>query len=363
VPKLSILLTDLILIKKTESKKQYSLSITAICTVSGICFLFSSCVGAEIVAFILLLTVSVIAMFFDILPVLIAATLSALIWDYFFLYPRFNFSVGNTEDKIMLSMYFVIAVLNAVLTFKIKKIEKNARLKEEKEQALQLYNTLLHSLSHELKTPIATIVASTDNLLSTNTLISESNKKILLTEISKASLRLNQQVENLLHTSRLESGFIKVKKEWCDIQEIISTATSRLEEELKHFVKKIHCKEILPLFKIDYCLMEQVMYNLIENATKYTPEKSCIEISAIDIDNGLQIIVEDNGMGFPETETGKVFEKFYRLNNTRPRGTGLGLWIAKGFVEAHDGSIILQNKIPHGAKFTINIPAHKFFNS
>ena len=98
--------------------------------VSGACYQFKNYIGPEVVAFILLVALSLIAMFFDILPVLLAAALSALIWDYFFLLPRFNFRVGNTEDKIMLSMYFLIALVSAVLTYKIREVEKMARHKE-----------------------------------------------------------------------------------------------------------------------------------------------------------------------------------------------------------------------------------------
>ncbi|HVU53934.1 MAG TPA: DUF4118 domain-containing protein, partial [Puia sp.] len=131
--------------------RQYLLSLLSVCLVSAVCFLFSTCLGlgAEVVAFVLLLTLSLIAMFFDILPVLLTALLSALIWDYFFLLPRYNLRVGNTEDEILLSMYFVIALVNAVLTYKIRQIEKIARQKEEKAKTLKLYNTLLNSLSHE----------------------------------------------------------------------------------------------------------------------------------------------------------------------------------------------------------------------
>src|SRR5882672_3205084 len=145
--------------------RQYLLGILSICVVSAICFQFTAYITAEIVAFILLLTLSLIAMFFDILPVLLTAMLSALIWDYFFLAPRFDFGVGNTDDKILLSMYFVIALLNAVLTYKIRQIEKIARQKEEKTRTFKLYNTLLNSLSHEFRTPLATIIGATDNLL------------------------------------------------------------------------------------------------------------------------------------------------------------------------------------------------------
>ncbi len=168
-------------------------------------------------------------MFFDILPVLLAAVLSALVWDFFFIPPRFAFSVGSTEDTIMLAMYFVIASVSAVLTYKIRTMEKEEYKKEEKENALKLYNILLNSLSHELRTPIATIIGASDNLQTDNNKLSKENKEELVSEISKACLRLNRQVENLLNMSRLESGFIKVKKDWCDINELIYSTVHLLQ--------------------------------------------------------------------------------------------------------------------------------------
>lgn len=109
-------------------------------------------------------------------------------------------------------MYFVIAMVHAVLTFKIRQIQEEARHKEEKANTLKLYNTLLNSLSHELRTPIATIIGATDNLTMNATRLTDENKSNLLSEISLASLRLNQQIENLLNMSRLESGFIQLRK-------------------------------------------------------------------------------------------------------------------------------------------------------
>ena len=127
-------------------------------------------------------------------------------------------------------MYFVIALVNAVLTFKIRQIEKAARQKEEKAHTVKLYNTFLNSLSHELRTPIAAIIGATDNLQNNSAQLSPQNKNELVTEISKASFRLNQQVENLLNMSRLESGFIQPKKDWCDINELIYDAVKIVDE-------------------------------------------------------------------------------------------------------------------------------------
>jgi len=350
-----------VIIRKISRANQYWVSAFAVCLLSALCFSLSAYISSEIVAFILLLTLSLVAMFFDIFPVLLSALLSALIWDFFFLAPRFNFQVGNTEDKIMLSMYFVIALINAVLTFKIRQYEKAARQKEEKAKALQLYNTVLNSLSHEFRTPIAAIIGATDNLMASPPRLSESHKKNLLSEISSASLRLNRQVENLLNVSRLESGFIQPQKNWCDINEMVCDVIRQLETELENHVVEIHMDENLPLFKLDYGLMEQVLYNLLNNAAHYTPQRSRIMISADCLDDVLMMMVEDNGKGFPEKETEKVFEKFYRLPNSAAGGTGLGLSIVKGFVEAHRGTISLKKSETGGAQFVMKIPAEKIF--
>ena len=344
---------------------QYLISILLVCLVSAICFLFSAYIRAEVVAFILLLTLSLIAMSFDIFPVLLAALLSALIWDYFFIGPRYNFRVGNTEDKILLSMYFVIALVNAVLTFKIRQIEKVARRKEEKANTLKLYNTLLNSLSHEFRTPLATIIGATDNLLLEPSRLSPGDHKKLLSEISVASLRLNRQVENLLNMSRLESGFIQLKKDWYDVNELAFSIIHQLEEQLAQRNIEVDIKEDIPLVRLDYGLMEQVLYNLVYNAALYTPEKSQIRISACCPGENLQIVVEDDGPGFPEGEIQKVFDKFYRLTYPAGRsshvsGSGLGLSIVKGFVEAHNGTVELMNRLTGGARFVISLPVENF---
>ncbi len=340
----------------------YLVSSGFICIVSAICFLFTGYIGPEAVAFILLLALSIIAMLFDILPVLLAAIVSALIWDYFFLLPRFNFRVGNTEQKIMLSMYFVIALVNGVLTNKIRKAEKLNRQKEERLENIRLYNTLLNSLSHEFKTPIASIIAATDILMMAPPAFPEETRSSLVSEISIASLRLNRQVENLLNMSRLESGFLQIKKDWCNIKELAEAVLQRLDESLKFFTVRVEIPDNFPIFKLDYGLMEQVLYNLIYNATQYTPENSCIVISASSSGSLLNMSVEDNGPGFPENEIPKVFDKFYRLKNTSAGGTGLGLSIAKGFVEAHGGHIELMNRKQGGARFVINIQTEQLSN-
>jgi two-component system, OmpR family, sensor histidine kinase KdpD len=294
-------------------------------------------------------------MFLSIKPVLMAAFLSAVIWDFFFIPPRFTITVGTPEDRLLLLMYFVVALINAVLTHKIRQMEREVKEKDEKEKSVRFYNTLLHSLSHEIKTPITTIIGSTDTLLN-NARLSQENKTELISEISVASLRLNQQVENLLSMSRLESGVFKLKKDWCDINELVHRTVNRLETSLQKYRLAIDIPDSLPLFKLDFGLMEQVIYNLVLNVTQHTPEDTTITIQAEDAKHKLVLTIADNGTGFPEDEVEKVFDKFYRLKGSPTGGTGIGLSIVKGFVEAHSGTIKLENLPIKGSKFTLEIP-------
>lgn len=325
--------------------------------VATACYAVSDLIGYKVVALILLVTVSLISMFFDIKPVLIAAVLSALLWDFFFIPQKFTLAITSAEDLLMFLMYFVVALVNAVLTTKIRKIEKKANQKEEEENTLKLYNTLLNSLSHELRTPISTIIGAADNLQSMADKLSEFNKYELAVEISKASLRLDRQVGNLLNMSRLESGYIKPKNDWFDINELIYDVLNQLKDSLEDKPIHVAVKENSPLFKLDYGLVSQIVHNLVHNAAANIPKYAVITVRAFCKFDKLVIIVEDTGYGFPEDEINKVFDKFYRLKNSKTGGIGLGLSIVKGFVESMNGTISLENMPDGGAVFTIEIPA------
>jgi two-component system, OmpR family, sensor histidine kinase KdpD len=348
------------LFNTTSKGRQYIYSIGIIALVSAICFGLSGAIGYRVIAFILLVTVSLLAISFDILPVLLSATLSALIWDFFFIPPRFTIHVDSTEDIILLVMYFVIAMINAVLTYKIRQIEKASRIKEERANSVKLYNTILNSLSHELRTPIAAIIGAADNL-QTNTNLTKENKEQLVGEISKASLRLNQQVENLLNISRLESGHIKPKTDWCDISELVYETVKRVEENYSKRKIHISLNQNLPLCALDKGMLEQIIYNLLSNAAIHTETNSKIDITVSCYADLLQIIIEDNGKGFTTIDTKDIFDKFSRFKNLKGEGSGLGLSIVKGFTEALGGTVELQKTSNPGSRFIIIIPVKTTF--
>lgn len=335
---------------------QYLISILLIFVISIFCFFASHFIGYRITALLLLVSVSIIAMLFEIMPVLVSSILSALIWNFFFIPPLFTFHIGNTEDTLMFLLYFIIAMINGVLTIKIRKVEKKARDEEEKEKTIKLYNTLLNSLSHELRTPIATILGSVDILKDNRDKLSLNSQNELLHEIDIASLRLNRQVNNLLSMSRLESGMLRPKLDWCDLNDLINSEISRYSE-LEQSRLIFATNDSLPLFKLDGGLLEQIIHNLIHNAIVYTTDDVKITIEVKHYDGSCLISVSDNGIGFPEKEITLVFDKFYRLPHSKAGGSGLGLSIVKGFVEAQNGSIQLENNPTGGAHFLVSLPA------
>lgn len=341
---------------------QYIICIAFVLSTATLCYFSTLLIGYKTVALILLMAVSILAMLFDILPVLLASMLSALIWNYFFIPPVFTFHTESTEDLLMLLMYFFIAMVNAVFNFKIRKEERKVRDKVEEENTIKLYNTLLNSLSHELRTPIATIISAVDALKEKNNQTAVLHQYELLNEIDIATMRLNRQVENLLNMSRLETGMLKLNRDWCDINDLIN---SMIQKNVDTHDQSIvfETNEQLPLVKIDSGLIEHAIQNLVHNAINYTPDNSTIEIKVKHFNDLCLISVSDNGAGIPESELPFLFDKFYRVPQTKAGGSGLGLSIVKGFAEAHMGRVIAKNNLTGGVTFTLEIPAETTYIS
>jgi two-component system, OmpR family, sensor histidine kinase KdpD len=484
----------------TSNIRQYVTASLVVILTSIACFFLKEYIGYQVVSFGLLFVVSTLAFFFGTGPILLSATLSALIWDFFFIPPPYTLHVDKPEDMLMLIMFFIIALLSGVLTSRIKRQEMKIRIREERTNALyqltrelstatgieeviniakndvqkyfslksrillkndtdqldfinkfdtsinlskndmsvaawtfqhstkagkhtdtlpscnytfyplkgnqmnlgviaiqqetvftqgeeqfweafisqisgkfereylrniakqafllnesdKLYKTLFNSISHELRIPVATIMGASDSLLTTQH--TEEIRKELSQEIFKASERLNRLIENLLNMSRLESGRITPRFDWYDIHDLIDNVIKNLNDELKPFRLHVVIPDDMPFVKIDFGLMEQVLYNLIYNATQYASASINLRIKAFYDSGILTLQVMDRGPGFPEKEISLIFNKFYRVEGSKAGGTGLGLSIAKGFVEAQKGTISVENRQNGGAKFTIKIP-------
>jgi two-component system, OmpR family, sensor histidine kinase KdpD len=490
---------------------QYFIAAAVICAVALICFPVTSFLGYQTVSLILLLAVALLPLRFGVGPVLLAAALSALVWDLLFIPPRFTFVVAKGQDILMLVTYFAIAAVTGTLTVRIRAREKAVRQREERAIALytltkdlsnattqdevahaavsnfkkffetevavflsepdgdiftkahsassyevdakefsvaswvywnekkagkntdtlpfaqatyypmsgpryplgvvgvklsqnhqltidqeallqnfltqiastlereqlneiakksiafveseKLYKTLFNSISHELRTPVAAILTASEALLDEHSSNRLDLQRDLAGEIHTASGRLNRLIGNLLDMTRLESGRITPALDWCDIHDLINSAVHKLEHELANHNIAIDVPSDFPLMKMDFGLMEQAIVNILHNATVYTPAGSQIKIRSYLDGEVCTIDISDNGPGFPTDSLPRIFEKFYRVPGTQSGGSGLGLSIARGFVEAHKGVIKVANKQHGGAQFTISIPTQKNNNN
>ena len=167
---------------------------------------------------------------------------------------------------------------------------------------------------------------------------------------------MNRLIENLLDMTRLESGLIKPKLDWCDVNDLIGAAVRKLGKELTGHELLVDVAPDAELVRADYALMEQVLTNLLLNASLYTPAGSQIRVACAQDGREFVLTVADNGPGLPVGSEEKVFGKFFRVPGTNTGGTGLGLSIAKGFVEAHKGTITAERRKEGGTQFTIRLP-------
>lgn len=475
------------------------ITVTLVILFSAFGLYFIPNIGYQIVSYILLFEVLLLAIFMEMGPVLLASTLASLAWNFFFIPPQFTFHIERLQDVLMFFIFFIIALVNAVFTVRIKKQERLTRIREEQTSALfeltdelnqvlgfeataqisaqnikkhfdldaelilqkgnneldnkpilhtltltateysvaqwvfkhntkagkytdtlpstaytiyplvgnsinpgvlvisqkakmsgdkqifwdtfltqisnklereylkemaknaqvlnesdKLYKTLFNSISHELRIPVATIMGASDTLLSQE--YPAETRRMLLQDMNLASERLNRLIENLLNMSRLESGRINPHFDWCDMNDLAHKISVLLANELSRFNFHLVVDPKTPLVKIDFGLMEQVIYNLILNATQHAPEGSNIRLKIFYDNSQLIIQVMDRGSGFPPDEIDFVFNKFYRCQGAKAGGTGLGLSIVKGFVEAHAGTVSASNRANGGALFTIKIP-------
>ncbi len=485
----------------TPNIAQYLTTSLIVILASVICYVAKDVIGYQVVSFALLFLVSILALFYGTGPILLAATLSALIWDFFFIPPPFTMHIEDPVDVLMLIMFFIIALLNGILTSRVRHQEKKIRIREERTHALyqltrelttasgidevlkialksiqrnfnlncaiflknelnqlesevrhdttlqfsendksiavwvfrhsmkagkhtdtlpstdytfyplagnssnmgviavvhltvftqgetqfweafvaqisgkfereflreatknayilnesdKLYKTLFNSISHELRIPVATIMGASDSLLDTGH--SDMVRAELSSEIFKASERLNRLIENLLSMSRLESGRITPHMDWCDVHDLVNRITDNLKTELAPFHLMVVIPDDMPLVKLDFGLMEQVLHNLVYNACQYAVKNTSLRIKIYYDHKNFVLEVMDRGPGFPKEALPFIFNKFYRVEGSKAGGTGLGLSIVKGFVEAQKGTVSVENRQNGGARFTVKIPS------
>jgi len=301
-------------------------------------------------------------------PAITAAALSVVAYDVFLVPPHFTLAVADAKYLLTFAVMFGAGYWVSSLTEQIRKQEHEAKLREEHTAALawearqaallakteKMRSALLSSVSHDLRTPLAAITGAATTLR--HEPLDEATRRELTETICEEAERLERQLSNLLDMTRLESGAVIARKEWVPLEEIVGGALTRLESKLGSRTVSTSLQPDLPMVPVDPVLMQQLFVNLFENAAKYTPPGTSIEVTAVR--DGASVVVEviDHGPGLPEGEEELVFERFHRGPHAVVPGAGLGLAICRGIAQAHGGSLSACNEPGAGACFRLMIP-------
>jgi two-component system, OmpR family, sensor histidine kinase KdpD len=237
------------------------------------------------------------------------------------------------------------------------RLAEQARTTQVSMEAERLRNSLLSSISHDLRTPLATIVGSASALVEDDNALRAEDKLELSRAIYDEAQRMSSLVNNILDMARLDAGTIELNKQWYPLEEIIGSVSTRLQKRFQGRRLTVDLPEGTPMIYVDTVMIEQVLINLLENSLRYTPDKSPVEIRAEVSAFAVKISVADHGPGIPEGLENQLFEKFYRVRHEAAQsGVGLGLAICRSIIEAHGGKIQAQNRPEGGAIFSFVIP-------
>lgn len=302
-----------------------------------------------------LLGVVICAINFHRWPALWGVILSVVSFDFFFVPPIFGLIPDDPDYLLVIFVFFVVALIVNELSFRSRLHE---RLLGEAQSAIQsekIKNTILRSVSHDLRSPLAAIMGAASSLTeAANAGVSQEECAELAQSIFKEGKRLERQVTNLLEMTSLESGGIVLQKDWQSSEEVVGSALSALETSLGDKQIDIDIDPKLPLVFVDGVLIEKIFINLIENSLKYAPD-SDYGIRIWKGDGTLEAEVSNNGPPIPEGEEKRIFQKFYR-SSKETDGAGLGLAICQTILILHDGKIWAESGLTQGVKMRFSIP-------
>jgi two-component system sensor histidine kinase KdpD len=351
-------------------------------------------VNATTVSLALLLNVLFIATRWGSLPALAASILAMLCFNFFFLPPLGTFNIAAIDNWIALIAFLITAVTAGQLSARHKKRAEEAefgkreigRLYEELRQAFErasqaeglrqsekLKSALLDAVTHDLRTPLTSIKASITTLLDEArsrtdaefpVALDRESKLEMMEVIDEESDRLARFINGLIELARIEAGELQLRRHWGVVDEIISAALMRAEPITRGHRIEVAVEEELPGVRVDERAVSEVVYTLVDNAAKYSPPGSRIRITARRAGNEMiQMAVEDEGPGIPAHLRERVFDKFFRatrdgdVSTQQPSGTGMGLAIAKGIVEAHGGRISIESRSANkGTRVVFTLP-------
>ncbi len=260
---------------------------------------------------------------------------------------------GPAEDRLLMALSVQLG-----LSVERLRLQREATEAEVLRRTDDLKTALINAVSHDLRTPLASIIASAGSLRQQDVTWTDAERQEFAQAIEEEAQRLNGIVGNLLDLSRIEGGNLRPEKGWYDLGALIDDVLGRLRTRTAGHRLAVYLPPDMPPVPLDYVEIDQVLSNLVENAAKYTPTGTEIAISVGRSNDEVHVAVADCGVGIPPAALPRLFEPFYRVNGTgpRPQGTGVGLTVARGLVEAHGGRIWVENQPEGGARFVFTLP-------
>jgi len=347
-------------------------------------------INSTTIGFGFLLMVLFTAMFRGSKPALLASMLGVLSYNFFFLPPFHTFTIADPQNWIALTAFFITALAVGQLSARAKERATEAEaaririkdLYEELQQAFdraseaealkrseRLKSALLDAVTHDIRTPLTSIKASATLLLEDREAkeqeekLSADEQQSMLRVITHGADRLDRFIEGIVDLARIEAGDINLHRNWGAVEDIIDAALAQAEPLTRRHKISISIQEELPVVRVDARAVAEVIYILLDNASKYAPPETMITIEARRVaDDVVEIAVEDHGPGVPPSLRERVFERFYRAGRDdaatdRVGGIGMGLAIAKGIVEAHGGKICIEGtRANHGTRAIFTVP-------
>jgi two-component system sensor histidine kinase KdpD len=307
-------------------------------------------------AMVYLLGVVAVAARYERGPAMTCALLSVLAFDFFFVPPVFTLRIDDTQYVVTGFALLVVGVVISTLAARARAATQANLLAREE----QLRNSLLASLSHDLRTPLAVIAGSASSLRDERARLSQAEQDQLLETLYDEAQQVSLTVSDLLEMTRLHSGRVELDRQWYPAEELVGAAIERCKRQLSNHRVQTRLDPHLPLLHVDGVLIEKLLVNLLENAAKYTPTGTLITIVAENAGGAIVIRVEDEGRGLPVGDEERIFEKFYRADREGAvSGSGLGLSICRAIAQMHGGSITAANRAAGGAAFTMTLPAEQ----
>ena len=351
-------------------------------------------VNSTTAALALLLAVLFIAARMESGPALVASVLAMLCFNFFFLPPHGTLHIAEPENWVALAAFLLTAVIAGQLSTRARRRAEEAeagrleieRLYEELRAAFErashaealrqserLKSALLDAVTHDIRTPLTSIKASVTTLLDElrgkaydgqAVALGAESRREMLEVIDEESDRLNRFVEGLIELARIEAGELRLRLRWGAVDEVVAAALARAEPLTRRHRIGVELEDELPVARVDPHAVAEVVYTLVDNAAKYSPPGTTIRVSAARAeDEMISVSVEDEGRGIPEELRGRVFDKFFRATRDgdagghSPAGTGMGLAIARGIVEAHGGRIWAEGRSGvAGARVVFTLP-------